>query len=50
VADLTEKGNEVQIAGLAYEKEVEPYFFDFLVKQAQDGRTNREENWVARTE
>jgi hypothetical protein len=21
-----------------------------LVKQAQDGRTNREENWVARTE
>ena len=36
--DLTEKGNEFQIAGPANEKEVEPYFFDFIFGTTSSGR------------
>jgi hypothetical protein len=50
VEDLTEKGNEFQIAGPAYEKEVEPFFFDLILGTTSSGRrTNDEENWVARS-
>jgi hypothetical protein len=34
-------GNEFQIAGPAYEKEVEPYFFDLILGRTSSGRKDK---------
>ncbi|EFX64138.1 hypothetical protein DAPPUDRAFT_118505 [Daphnia pulex] len=41
VEDLTEKGNEFQIAGPANEKKVEPYFFVLILGTTSSGREDK---------
>ena len=45
VANLKDNGREFQIAGPAYEKEVEPYFFDLnlgTISYGREGKHRRE--------
>jgi hypothetical protein len=40
-ANLKDNGREFQIAGPAYEKEVEPYFFDLVLGTTSSDRDNK---------